>query len=104
MFVLCVFAALRENTSRKAAKTQRRKVQTVSYFSNGVYLNFWPPTEASYIRPPFCCVKINMPPVYFALPDAPDFAATAETCAENSTLFSLKRSSVVLSWKNITSL
>jgi len=29
----------------------------------GRYLNFWPPTEASYINPPFAFVKMARPSV-----------------------------------------
>src|SRR5688572_26708298 len=73
-------------------------------FYNLLNLNFCPPTEASYISPPFCCVYIITPSLYFAFAEAPAVAATADACAENSTLFFLKRS--IDSWfsKNINSL
>ena len=41
-------------------------------------LNFWPPTAASYIKPPFSCVKMAMPSLKEASAEAPDFTATAE--------------------------
>ena len=47
-------------------------------------LNFWPPTVASYIRPPFACVNIAMPSTKFASADAPAVTATAEAWAPSS--------------------
>jgi hypothetical protein len=42
-----------------------------------VFLNFSPPLEASHFKSPFCSVNIITPFAYFALAEAPDFAATA---------------------------
>src|SRR4030095_12070049 len=84
---------------RFAARKSRSYV-----FASGLYLNFWPPSVASYIKPPFATVKIAIPlrysptvdasffpalapaevPVLPALAEAPAVIATAEACALNS--------------------
>jgi len=48
-----------------------------------LYLNFCPPTEASYISPPFAAVKTITPFLNLTLAEAPAVAATADACASN---------------------
>src|SRR5258706_13268402 len=67
------------------------------------YLNFWPPTLASNIKPSLAIVNPNTPFTYFASFEAPDAAATALTWAASSTLLFLKLSSDFWSSKKITS-
>src|SRR5215469_18304594 len=70
---------------------------------NASYLNFCPPTDASYINPPFSWLNTITPSLYFTLAAAPAVTATADACAENSNLFCLNRSIAAWFSKNITS-
>ena len=64
----------------ESAHALRAIVDEAAYFlPKGSKLNFWPPTLASAIRPPFSWVKTATPSWYLASFDAPAEAATALT-------------------------
>jgi len=67
-------------------------ISIYSILYNFLNSNFCPPTDASYISPPFCMVKTIIPSAYSISLEIPSVTATAETCAENSNLLSLNRS------------
>ena len=46
-------------------RASRNAEEEESYFF-GLYLNFWPPIEASYMRPPLAIVKTATPCLYLA--------------------------------------
>src|SRR4051812_19195536 len=62
---------------------------------NGSKLNFWPPTLASAINPPFICVKMATPFLYLATAAAPLSSATALACAERFALPCLKAATLL---------
>lgn len=92
------------------------------YLLSALYENFWPATEASYIRPPFvtlntaiplcytpCVVASSLPPLWPVddpvVPveaDAPAVIATAPTPAPNSKLPLVNSSNARLSSKKTT--
>src|SRR2546421_2961461 len=77
----------------------------VSYYlpSAGLKLNFWPPMEASNIRPPLGFTKTATPFSNRAAAEAPDLSATADALAANSSLLFLNLFSASSFSKTITS-
>src|SRR5438445_12616008 len=71
--------------------------------SAGLKLNFWPPMEASNIRPPLGLVNTATPFSNRAAADAPDLSATADALAANSSLLFLNLFSASSFSKTITS-
>src|SRR5215216_495740 len=72
---------------------QIRKSKSQIYWlrapSAGLKLNFWPPIEASNIRPPLGLANTATPFSKRAWPDAPAVTATADALAANSSLLFL---------------
>lgn len=64
---------------------------------------FWPPTDASAIKPAFGKAKTATPSLYFAFTATPDLSATAEASAENSKSPSLNSAKSSAVSKKITS-
>ena len=67
-------------------------------------LNFCPPIEASYIKPPFGSVKIATPSLYSTSTATPAVNATADACAPNSKFPRVNLLSASTSLKNMISL
>src|SRR3954468_16726481 len=77
--------------------------QTLYCWSCGSNLNFWPPIEASNIRPPLGFTKTATPFSKRAAPAAPALSATADALAANSSLLFLNLLSAFSFSKTITS-
>jgi hypothetical protein len=73
-------STLTEQSSPSIARAGRTVAAFAAYFfPKGSKRNFWPPTLASAMRPPFSWVKTATPSWYLASFDAPAEAATALT-------------------------